>query len=439
LTRSGEATYAWDLENRLVRVMRTDGTVEDLAYDADGHLVQARVTPATGPASVTNFLVDPTGPLAQVVVETDAGGAVRAHYVRGDDLLAVMRPDAGGPAGWSTRFYHADALGSVRLLSSESGAVTDTYDYTAFGELTARAGSDPQPYAFAGEPLDPTTGFQYHRARWMDPRVGRFTGMDPFPGIPSDPSSLHKYAYARANPANVVDPTGLFGLAQMALSVTIMTTVAAISTTLFTLANVAIAGGKPSGWMASLRLNAGARGGLVSGGVDAVLDGNGRVWVSLAVEGGLSPITLFKKHRFGYSGALGPVFNMNHPGELSGLGTAAVWPSSAVRLLLGVLGGKNEAYGVLTRLAQRSARRWVFEFGLSSSGPGYFLVGYYSNAFQATLTYNGDFVPLDQLPDTLRAEVSPVTDAVTSAKGLDTDGTAWGDAFFGILDTLQSP
>jgi hypothetical protein len=31
---------------------------------------------------------------------------------------------------------------------------------TAFGELYGRTGTDPIPYAFAGEPLDPNSGFQ---------------------------------------------------------------------------------------------------------------------------------------------------------------------------------------------------------------------------------------------------------------------------------------
>ncbi len=80
----------------------------------------------------------------------------------------------------------------------------------AFGELLAHTGSDPQPYAFAGEPLDPTVGFQYHRARWMDPRVGLFLGMDPWEGTASDPRTLHRYLYAAANPADITDPSGRF-------------------------------------------------------------------------------------------------------------------------------------------------------------------------------------------------------------------------------------
>jgi RHS repeat-associated protein len=106
--------------------------------------------------------------------------------VRGDDLLAVMRPLAdlpGSAADWQTRFYHSDHIGSVRRLTNEAGQVTDGYTYSAFGERITHTGSDPQPYAFTGEPYDPNVGFQYHRARWMEPRAGRFLGMDPFEGL----------------------------------------------------------------------------------------------------------------------------------------------------------------------------------------------------------------------------------------------------------------
>jgi hypothetical protein len=56
---------------------------------------------------------------------------------------------------------------------------------SAFGELLAHTGQDPQPYAFTGEPLDPNSGFQYHRARWMDPSVGRLASMIRSRAVPS--------------------------------------------------------------------------------------------------------------------------------------------------------------------------------------------------------------------------------------------------------------
>jgi RHS repeat-associated protein len=99
---------------------------------------------------------------------------------------------------------------------------------SAFGELLSHTGSDLQPYAFAGEPLDPNSGFQYHRARWMDPTVGRFLGMDPFEGREYDPASLHKYLYAHSDPLNGVDPTGRSFLQNLGAAMTFMVTIAAI-------------------------------------------------------------------------------------------------------------------------------------------------------------------------------------------------------------------
>jgi RHS repeat-associated protein len=173
--------------------------------------VRTTVTPPTGPPQVTDYLVDTTGPLSHVIAETTATGALQALYVRADDdLIALLRPDATTPGALATRHYHADAIGSIRALTDEAGAVTDEYDYTAFGELRSHEGDDPQPYAFTGEPRDPNTTWQHHRARWLDPIAGRFVGVDPFAGRRCDPPSLHKYLYAAADPANKVDPSGRF-------------------------------------------------------------------------------------------------------------------------------------------------------------------------------------------------------------------------------------
>jgi RHS repeat-associated protein len=208
ITKSGEAAYTWDREDRMVRVTKTDGTVVEHVYDFDGNRVQTTTTPAGGSAATTNYLVDTSGSLSQVVAETNGTGGLVAHYVRGDDLLAVMRPNGSG--GWTSRFYHSDHIGSVRRLTDETGVVTDWYVYSAFGELLGHTGTDPQPYAFTGEPYDPNLGFQYHRARWIDPRVGRFTAMDAFAGQAFEPASLHKYSYAHSNPVSLTDPSGLF-------------------------------------------------------------------------------------------------------------------------------------------------------------------------------------------------------------------------------------
>jgi RHS repeat-associated protein len=174
--------------------------------------VRTETVPPEGSPTVVDYLVDTSGPLSQVVAESTVvgGGAagLSAYYVRGDDLLAVMRPGEGG--GWVSRYYHADGLGSIRALTDEAGAVTDRWTFTAFGELLAHVGEDPNAHLFAGEMLDPNSGFYYNRARWMDPGVGRFLSMDRFAGFEHEPGTLHKYIYVRNHPLDSLDPSGLF-------------------------------------------------------------------------------------------------------------------------------------------------------------------------------------------------------------------------------------
>jgi RHS repeat-associated protein len=203
VTRSGSdgATYVWDDDNRLKKVTKADGTVVEHDYDFDGIRVWTKVTPPAGPPMETHHLVDPSGPLSHVVAETDGAGALKALYVRGDDLLAVLR-------GAQARYYHPDGLGSTRKLTDEAGKVTDSYDYSAFGELLEHAGTHPQPYQFAGEPFESSSGLSYNRARWLLPQHGRFVSMDDWPGSTRIPMELHRYLYGDGQPTLKTDPTG---------------------------------------------------------------------------------------------------------------------------------------------------------------------------------------------------------------------------------------
>ena len=228
-SKSGDATYTWDIEDRLIRVDKTDGTVVEHIYDTDGVRVRTETTPPGGSTSVTDLLVDTSGSLSHVVAESDGSGSFAALYVRGgDDLLSVFRPT-------EQRYYHADGLGSIGVLTDESGTVTDTYTYTAFGEELGHVGTDPQPYQFAGEPFDPNVGFYYNRARWLDPTIGRFVSMDAWIGTAFDPASLHRYLYANASPVSNTDPTGLFSLAEASLSLSISGVINAMAGAVFNL------------------------------------------------------------------------------------------------------------------------------------------------------------------------------------------------------------
>jgi YD repeat-containing protein len=49
-----------------------------------------------------------------------------------------------------------------------------TYSYDSFGKISAQTGTLDQPFTFTGREYDPETGFYYYRARYYDPKAGRF-------------------------------------------------------------------------------------------------------------------------------------------------------------------------------------------------------------------------------------------------------------------------
>jgi RHS repeat-associated protein len=121
---------------------------------------------------------------------------------------------------------HHDGLGSVRALTDETGTTIDTRGYEAFGTKNVEAGSDPLTYGFAGEPFQADSMLAYHRARWMDARVGRFDGMDPLdhPGL--NQATAHLYAYASDNPVNATDPSGQDDLNSVSITIAVISVLA---------------------------------------------------------------------------------------------------------------------------------------------------------------------------------------------------------------------
>jgi RHS repeat-associated protein len=199
-TRSADGkTFVYDFENRIRSA--NNGAVR-ITYDGDGNLAAKTVGGVT-----TRYLVDDLNPTGySQVVEEIVNGQVQTQYTYGHMIVSQRRRLAGG---WATSFYSTDGHGSVRQLTDESGAVTDTYTYDAFGKLISSTGTTPNPYLYAGERFDADLGLYHLRARHYNADRGRFFSMDPYPGVTGDPVSLHKYLYANADPVNLIDPSGL--------------------------------------------------------------------------------------------------------------------------------------------------------------------------------------------------------------------------------------
>jgi len=197
-TSSGGANSTYDFENHVTGF----GGIVSMTYDGDGNRVKKIVNGVT-----RTYLVDDLNPTGYSQVLLEATGGETRQYVYGLERQSQRRVTNSLS---ETRFYGYDGHGSVRLLTDSNGAVTDTYDYDAFGNLINATGLTPNNYRFAGEQFDFDLSLYYNRARYYNPTMGRFWTMDTFEGNNQDPLSLHKYLYSWSDPVDNVDPTGLF-------------------------------------------------------------------------------------------------------------------------------------------------------------------------------------------------------------------------------------
>ena len=112
------------------------------------------------------------------------------------------------PANGGISFPHPQLLSPPSLPANAAGAVTDTYEYDAWGNKINSTGTTPNSYLYRAEQYDSDLGLYYLRARYYNPTTGRFLSRDPEAGNAFDPRKLHKYLYADGDPVNAVDPNG---------------------------------------------------------------------------------------------------------------------------------------------------------------------------------------------------------------------------------------
>ncbi|MBN1461572.1 MAG: RHS repeat-associated core domain-containing protein, partial [Armatimonadetes bacterium] len=182
----------------------TGALVASYAYDADG---MRQIATAGG--VTTRFVVDEL--TDEIVALTDAAGTVVTKFVR--DAAGALVGMAKGTAVYT---YLTNAHGDVTALVDAAGAVVARWTYDAWGVPTEYNASGQQvavgtagnPLLFAGYFYDTETGHYYLRARYYDPRTGRFLSMDPEPGKLTDRLSQNPYIYCQNDPVNHTDRTG---------------------------------------------------------------------------------------------------------------------------------------------------------------------------------------------------------------------------------------
>ena len=200
---ANSALYEYNTENKLVKAIVQNDilvTEESYTYDYQGNRTSKTTHRSDGVTEYVKYINDNSS-LTNVLAEIGSEGSVQAYYTIGADLISQERDG-------NVSVYLYDGHGSVVGLANESGVVTDTYSYDAFGNLLKSTGSTKNCYRYCGEQFDETTGLYYLRARYMDTSTGRFISQDTYQGTINDPVSLHKYLYCRSNPVMNIDPSG---------------------------------------------------------------------------------------------------------------------------------------------------------------------------------------------------------------------------------------
>ena len=206
LTGSSDGlAIAYNDANQTVQIDTDDGATLNATYAGQGQL--DRVS-----ANDTTFVSSILGVTGQTV------GGVHTGWTRTPTGQLVGQRDDTGRV-----YYLTDALGSITAVVNQDGQVVNRYRYTPDGQDTQTCPSGScvdNPWRFAGEHLDQTTGMYKIGARYYQPDHGSWTQPDPIQGRinPTQPGETNPYAYAGCNPVNYTDPTGMASIQELAIA-----------------------------------------------------------------------------------------------------------------------------------------------------------------------------------------------------------------------------
>ncbi len=195
MTSDGLNTLTYDAENRVVTNAQAGVTSN---YTFDGNSL--RVKKVSG-GTTTVYIFSGT----KVIAEYDNGAAAasptREYIYSGSQLVANVEAGAAN-------YFHPDHLSAGAVTDSSANSVRTSGHYP-FGETWYETGTTSK-WQFTSYERDSESGNDYAVMRYHINRLGRFSSPDPIAGSLGNPQTLNRYAYARNNPVNMVDPMGAY-------------------------------------------------------------------------------------------------------------------------------------------------------------------------------------------------------------------------------------
>ena len=210
-------TLSYDAWNRLMTVVEGESTLAEYEYDGYNRRTIKREY-GDGEQSLDYYYNTDWQ-----VLEVHGGDVYpAARYIWGADYIdqPILR-DRDADGYWQNgfderRYYMTDANRNVIGLTDQTGAMTDRYSYSAYGEPTAYGPTWTNPTSptvdgplYCGYHFDADTRLYQVRHRYYHAGLGRWISRDPI-GYEAEDFNLYRYVFNR--PFGLTDPSGLIGL-----------------------------------------------------------------------------------------------------------------------------------------------------------------------------------------------------------------------------------
>jgi len=192
MTSDGTNTYAWDAENRMIKITYPGtGNYSQFTYDALGHCAQITETSGGTITSTKQFVWWGN----EMCEARNASSAVTAQYF-----------SFGETINGTSYYYTKDHLGSIRELTNSSGVIQSQYAYDPYGQVTKIVGSGPaSDFQYAGYYYHKPSGLNLTLNRAYNSNLGRWINRDPIEEI----GGVNLYCYVGNDPIEFSDILGL--------------------------------------------------------------------------------------------------------------------------------------------------------------------------------------------------------------------------------------
>nr|HMS57043.1 hypothetical protein [Fimbriimonadaceae bacterium] len=164
--------FLYDYQRHLTEVFQNESQIAEFEYDGNGRRMRAEYNQSGVWTNIVHCEL--TGEILAEYTLVSTTFTIKCLNTYGIGLVSSNRES-------TKRYFHFDGLGSTVALTDASENITDTYVYSAFGNLLSSTGSSVNPYRFLAQGLcydDSAMGMVFSMilttSGYYVPKYGRF-------------------------------------------------------------------------------------------------------------------------------------------------------------------------------------------------------------------------------------------------------------------------